>query len=72
VRNASEMCWAFGAGTGAHFAMSAAAYYTKWVIVVDEDVDPTDLSDVLWALSSSARSCRPSALVGQNELITLG
>ena len=21
----------------------AAAYYTKWVIVVDEDVDPTDL-----------------------------
>jgi hypothetical protein len=34
------MCRAFGAGTGAHFAMSAAAYYTKWVIVVDEDVAP--------------------------------
>ena len=30
----------------------AAAYFTKWVIVVDEDVDPTDLSDVLWALST--------------------
>ncbi len=28
----------------------AAAYYTKWVIAVDEDVDPTDLNEVLWAL----------------------
>jgi UbiD family decarboxylase len=35
----------------------AAAYYTKWVIVVDEDVDPTDLHDVLWALSTR---CHPS------------
>jgi UbiD family decarboxylase len=35
----------------------AAAYYTKWVIVVDEDVDPTDLNDVLWALSTR---CHPS------------
>jgi UbiD family decarboxylase len=34
----------------------AAAYYTKWVIVVDEDVDPTDLNDVLWALSTR---CHP-------------
>jgi UbiD family decarboxylase len=35
----------------------AAAYYTKWVIVVDEDVDPTDLNDVFWALSTR---CHPS------------
>ena len=35
----------------------AAAYYTKWIIVVDEDVDPTDLNDVLWALSTR---CHPS------------
>ena len=35
----------------------AAAYYTKWVIVVDEDVDPTDFNDVLWALSTR---CHPS------------
>jgi UbiD family decarboxylase len=34
----------------------AAAYYTKWVIVVDEDVDPTDINDVLWALSTR---CHP-------------
>ena len=35
----------------------AAAYYTKWVIAVDEDVDPTDFNDVLWALSTR---CNPS------------
>jgi len=35
----------------------AAAYYTKWVIVVDEDVDPTDVNDVLWALSTR---CHPA------------
>ena len=35
----------------------AAAYYTKWVIAVDEDVDPTDFNQVMWALSSR---CNPS------------
>ena len=30
----------------------AAAYYTKWIIAVDDDVDPTDFNDVLWALST--------------------
>jgi 4-hydroxy-3-polyprenylbenzoate decarboxylase len=35
----------------------AAAYYTKWIIVVDEDVDPTDFNQVMWALSSR---CNPS------------
>jgi UbiD family decarboxylase len=35
----------------------AAAYYTKWVIAVDDDVDPTDMNDVLWALSTR---CHPA------------
>jgi UbiD family decarboxylase len=34
----------------------AAAYLSKWVIVVDEDVDPTDINQVLWALSTR---CNP-------------
>jgi 4-hydroxy-3-polyprenylbenzoate decarboxylase len=36
----------------------AAAYYTKWIIAVDDDVDPTDLHQVLWVLSTR---CDPSA-----------
>jgi UbiD family decarboxylase len=32
------------------------AYYTKWIIAVDEDVDPTDMDQVIWALSSR---CNP-------------
>jgi 3-polyprenyl-4-hydroxybenzoate decarboxylase len=36
---------------------SAAAYYSKWIIAVDEDVDPTKLNDVLWALSTR---CNPA------------
>lgn len=36
----------------------AAAYYTKWIIAVDDDVDPTDLNQVMWALSTR---CHPSA-----------
>jgi 4-hydroxy-3-polyprenylbenzoate decarboxylase len=35
----------------------AAAYYTKWIIVVDDDVDPSDFNDVLWALSTR---CHPA------------
>jgi 4-hydroxy-3-polyprenylbenzoate decarboxylase len=30
----------------------AAAYYTKWVIAVDDDVDLTDFNQVMWALST--------------------
>jgi 4-hydroxy-3-polyprenylbenzoate decarboxylase len=30
----------------------ATAYYTKWVIAVDEDVDPTNINDVLAAMST--------------------
>src|ERR1051325_4950830 len=35
----------------------AAAYYTKWVIAVDDDVDPTDFHQVMWALTTR---CNPS------------
>jgi 4-hydroxy-3-polyprenylbenzoate decarboxylase len=34
------------------------AYYTKWIVAVDEDVDPTDMDQVLWAM---ATRCHPSA-----------
>ena len=36
----------------------AAAYYTKWIIAVDDDVDPVDINQVLWALSTR---CDPAA-----------
>jgi len=32
------------------------AYYTKWIIAVDEDVDPTDIHQVMWAMSTR---CNP-------------
>ena len=32
------------------------AYNSKWIIVVDEDVDPTDLDQVLWAMCTR---CNP-------------
>ncbi len=37
---------------------SGAAYYTKWVIAVDEDVDPTDIDQVIWAMSTR---CDPAS-----------
>ncbi|WP_051342428.1 UbiD family decarboxylase [Pseudonocardia spinosispora] len=33
------------------------AYYTKWIIAVESDVDPTDMNDVLWAMSTR---CSPT------------
>jgi UbiD family decarboxylase len=33
------------------------AYYTKWIIAVDDDVDPTDTDQVIWALSTR---CSPA------------
>ena len=30
----------------------AAAYYTKYIIAVDEDVDPTDINQILWAMTT--------------------
>jgi len=32
------------------------AYYTKWIIAVDEDVDPTNMDEVIWAMASR---CNP-------------
>ncbi|MGV7187005.1 UbiD family decarboxylase [Xanthomonas axonopodis] len=32
----------------------AGAYITKWIIVVDEDVDPTDMNQVIWAMATRA------------------
>jgi len=29
-----------------------SAYYTKWIIAVDEDVDPTNTDEVIWALAT--------------------
>jgi len=34
----------------------SAAYYTKWIVAVDEDVDPTNINEVLWAM---ATRCNP-------------
>jgi len=28
------------------------AYYTKWIIAVDDDIDPTDMDQVIWAMAS--------------------
>ena len=33
-------------------ASQAAAYNGKWVIVVDDDIDPSDMDQVLWALTT--------------------
>ncbi len=33
-----------------------SAYYTKWIIAVDEDVDPTNTDEVIWAM---ATRCNP-------------
>ena len=30
----------------------AGAYYAKWIIVVDDDIDPTDIHQVFWAMST--------------------
>ncbi len=32
------------------------AYFTKWIVAVDEDVDPTDTDQVIWAMSTR---CNP-------------
>jgi 4-hydroxy-3-polyprenylbenzoate decarboxylase len=35
----------------------SGAYFSKWVVAVDEDVDPTDINQVLWAM---ATRCNPA------------
>jgi UbiD family decarboxylase len=34
----------------------AGAYFTKWIIAVDADVDPADMNQVMWAMSTR---CNP-------------
>jgi 4-hydroxy-3-polyprenylbenzoate decarboxylase len=36
---------------------AGGGYYTKWIVIVDEDVDPTDLEQVIWAMSTR---CSPT------------
>ncbi len=31
------------------------AYFTKYIVVVDEDVDPTSLAEVIWAMATRSR-----------------
>ena len=35
----------------------AGAYYSKWIIAVDHDVDPADMNQVMWAMSTR---CHPT------------
>src|SRR5258708_14132249 len=34
---------------------TAGAYFGKYVIVVDDDVDPTNVNQVLWAMATRSR-----------------
>jgi UbiD family decarboxylase len=34
---------------------TGGAYFTKYVVVVDDDVDPSNLSDVIWAMVTRSR-----------------
>jgi len=36
---------------------TASAYFTKWIIVVDEDIDPSDMNQVVWAMTTR---CSPA------------
>jgi UbiD family decarboxylase len=66
---ASGMCLAvvslkqmFPGHSGQALALTAqcptATYYTKWIVAVDDDVDPTNLEDVFWAM---ATRCNPGS-----------
>jgi UbiD family decarboxylase len=35
--------------------VTSGAYFNKYVIVVDDDVDPTNMSEVLWAMTTRSR-----------------
>jgi 4-hydroxy-3-polyprenylbenzoate decarboxylase len=35
----------------------STAYFTKWIVAVDEDVDPTNFNEVLWAMTTR---CHPA------------
>ena len=41
--------------------MPGGAYFSKWIVAVDEDVDPTDINQVLWAMPTR---CNPAEDIG--------
>ena len=42
--------------------------YTKWVIVVDEDINPRDWKDVMWAMSTRMDPARDITLVERTPI----
>jgi 2,5-furandicarboxylate decarboxylase 1 len=52
-----------GEAQQAIMAALGTEFYTKYVIVVDEDVDIQDLSDVMWAVATRVRAERDILLV---------
>ena len=38
--------------------MPGGAYYTKWIVAVDEDIDPSNIDEVIWAMSTR---CNPAS-----------
>ena len=48
-------------GDGQALALAAqvpgGAYFTKWIIAVDDDIDPSNMDEVLWAMGSR---CNPA------------
>ncbi|MHA1536489.1 MAG: UbiD family decarboxylase [Alphaproteobacteria bacterium] len=45
--------------------------YTKWVIVVDEDIDARDWKDVMWALSTRMDPARDTTIVENTPIDSL-
>jgi 4-hydroxy-3-polyprenylbenzoate decarboxylase len=42
--------------------------YTKWVIVVDDDIDARDWKDVMWAVSTRMDPARDITLIEQTPI----
>jgi 4-hydroxy-3-polyprenylbenzoate decarboxylase len=42
--------------------------YTKWVIVVDDDIDARDWKDVMWALSTRMDPARDITLIDRTPI----
>ena len=42
----------------------AGAYANRWVIVVDEDIDPSNMNDVIWAMCTR---CDPKDGAGYSQ-----
>ena len=51
---AIEQCYAGHARQVGHLTaqLPAAAYMNRYVVVVDDDIDPRDLDEVIWAIST--------------------